>query len=196
MDLFLVIAQGVGLAVACGVRPFLPVLVAGALAGADRGVDFEGTAYAFLESVPFLAAAALGLVGLIALERTRGGPAVDATALTAAVGGLGIGLGGLEFAGSLADVGRTAWIGLAAGVACAALAQGAARSLFGRVAQRLDPEARGALVVYLEGTALVLAAVAILLPPLSLLGLVAAVVLLVRGRARGERKYAGLRVLR
>jgi hypothetical protein len=34
METLLVICQGIGLAAACGVRPFLPALLAGALAGA------------------------------------------------------------------------------------------------------------------------------------------------------------------
>ena len=47
--LFLVICQGIGLATAAGVRPFLPALLAGALAGADSGLDFDGTDFSFLE---------------------------------------------------------------------------------------------------------------------------------------------------
>jgi hypothetical protein len=49
MDYVLDILQGAGLALACGVHPLLPVLLAGALASADLGLDFEGTAFAFLE---------------------------------------------------------------------------------------------------------------------------------------------------
>jgi len=41
-----------------------------------------------------------------------------------------------------------------------------------------------------------LAAIAIFAPPVAFLGLIALVVLLVRGRREGERKYAGLRILR
>lgn len=196
MDTFLVICQGAGLAAACGVRPFLPVLLAGALAGGARGLDFDGTDYAFLERPAFMLAAAIGLVVVTVIERRRGGPALGPGALAATVGGVSIGVGALEFAGSLADEGRLAWPGLVAGVACAALAQAAARNLFGRAAARLDSEARAALVIYLEGLALALAAAAVLVPPVSLLALAAAVVLLVRGRRRDERKYAGLRILR
>ena len=35
--------QGIGLALAVGLRPFLPALLAGALARGDVGVDFDGT---------------------------------------------------------------------------------------------------------------------------------------------------------
>jgi len=196
MATFLVICQGIGLAAACGVRPFLPVLLAGALAAGARGLDFDGTGYRFLESPVFLLATVVGLLVVTVIERRRGAPALGPGALAAVVGGVGIGVGALEFAGSLADEGKLAWPGLVAGLACAALAQAAARNFFGRVAARLDPEARAALIIYLEGLALALAAAAVLVPPLSLIALATAVVLLVRGRRRDERKYAGLRVLR
>jgi hypothetical protein len=42
----------------------------------------------------------------------------------------------------------------------------------------------------------VLAAIAIFVPPVSFVALAAFVVLLVLGRRGGERKYAGLRILR
>ena len=44
--------------------------------------------------------------------------------------------------------------------------------------------------------ALVLAAIAIFVPPVALLAFVAFVLLLVRGRGQDDRKYAGLRILR
>ena len=62
MKLILDILQGMGLASAAGVRPFLPVLAAGAFASADVGVDFDGTAFAFLESPVFLLAVAIAMV--------------------------------------------------------------------------------------------------------------------------------------
>jgi hypothetical protein len=196
MDVFLVIAQGAGLAAACGVRPFLPVLVAGALARADRGVDFDGTAFAFLEAPVFLLAAAITLVALALGERLRAAPAMGPGPVAAAVGGVGIGLGALEFAGSLADQGHPVWPGLVGGLACAALAQAASRDFFARVAARLDEQARGALALYADGLALALGVIAILLPPLSVVALAGFGLMLVRGRRREERKYAGLRILR
>lgn len=196
MELFLVIAQGIGLAAACGIRPFLPALLAGGLASVDQGVDFAGTPYAFLEQPPFLVVVAVALVALVVFERHRRGPLLAGNAMAAALSGVAVGIGALQFAGSLADEGHPAWTGLIGGVACALLAQAAARRFFGRVAARLDDDARSALVIYLETAALVLAAAAILLPPLSLLALAACVAILVRGRGETDRKYAGLRVLR
>ena len=196
MDVFLVITQGIGLAIACGVRPFLPALLAGALAGAGNGVDFGGTDYAFLERPVFLLLTVLALVATVVLERRRSGVGWETAPAAAAIAGVRIGLGALELAGPLADEGEPPWPRLIAGAACAALAQSAARSVFRRTARRLDPDARGALSVYADGIALVLAALAILVPPVSLVALAFLAVLLVRGRRRDESKFAGLRVLR
>ena len=72
MDLFLVICQGIGLALAAGIRPFLPALLAGAAASADLLVDFSGTDYAFLEGPGFLLAVIVALIVVVTLERRIG----------------------------------------------------------------------------------------------------------------------------
>lgn len=52
-------------------RPFLPPLLAGALASGDVGLDFDGTGYAFLESAAFLAVVfALAVLSYL-LDRLR-----------------------------------------------------------------------------------------------------------------------------
>ena len=56
MSLFFDIGQGAGLAGASGVRPFLPPLLAGALARGDIGLDFDDTEWSFLEAPGFLLA--------------------------------------------------------------------------------------------------------------------------------------------
>ena len=73
--LFLDITQGMGLAGAAGVRPFLPALLSGALARADLGLDFEHTRYAFLESTWFLVAVVVLLIITVVIERRRPGSA-------------------------------------------------------------------------------------------------------------------------
>src|SRR5690606_23155569 len=105
MRLFLDICTGIGLSAAAGLRPFLPALLAGALAGADVGVDFDGTDFAFLESGVFL----LVILALLALtlvaQRRLGIAAVESGPLGAALSGVAIALGALLFAGTLQDHG-------------------------------------------------------------------------------------------
>jgi hypothetical protein len=195
MDLFLVICQGMGLAAAAGIRPFLPALLAGALAGADAGLDFDGTDFSFLEQPLWLIAVVAALAATVGWERRRGDQRLVGP-VAAALAGLAIGVGALLFAGSLADEGETWWPGLVAGMACAALGNAAARNFIGRVARRLEAEVRSALAVYEDGASLALAGLAILVPPVSIAAIVALAWLLLRGRRRDDEKYAGLRVLR
>jgi hypothetical protein len=195
MDTFLVICQGMGLAAAAGVRPFLPALLAGALAGADSGLYFDGTDFAFLEQAVWLIAVVAGLAAVVGYERRRPG-AFSTGTLGAMLAGVSIGVGALLFGGSLADEGHPAWAGLLGGVACAALANAAARNLFDRVGRRLDADARSALVVYEDGSSGAGAGLAIALPPVSLVYVAGLAALLLRGRRRDDEKYAGLRSLR
>ena len=55
MDLAFDLLQASGIAAAIGIRPFLPVLLVGALATADLGIDFDGTDFSFLEQPPLFA---------------------------------------------------------------------------------------------------------------------------------------------
>ncbi|HEY6775070.1 MAG TPA: DUF4126 family protein [Thermoleophilaceae bacterium] len=199
MSVFLDIGTGAGLAGATGVRPFLPPLLAGALARRDVGIDFDGTDWSFLESPGFLVAVlALAVLAYIA-ERSganRAPPQGGRGALAIAGGLIGLVLGALLFAGAMADGGEESWIGLVAGPVCAALGWFAVGGLLGRVRGRLEGGAATLVGVYAEAAALVIAAVAIFLPPVSYLVLVVFVVLLFGGRRREGEKYAGLRVLR
>jgi Domain of unknown function (DUF4126) len=194
MEFVLDLLQGAGIAAAIGIRPFLPVLLAGALASADAGLDFDGTSFAFLEQWPFL----LGILVLVAvidfgLRRRADLDAPPAVWLLLA---LAVGLGALEAAGSLADHDHPVIAGIVVGAAAAALGFFAARSLFGRVRRRLDPDAQAALPVYGEGAALAAAGASILFPPLAIVVLAALAWLLIGARRREGEKYAGLRILR
>jgi hypothetical protein len=196
MDLALDLLQGVGIAAAVGVRPILPVLLAGALAAGDIGLDFEGTDFAFLESIPFLIAVlVLAVVGAFAgRELAKRGH--EGVAVGIGIGVLSVVLGALESGGSMADGDNSVPLGLVLGAAAALLGFLAARSLFTRVRRRLDAETASALPVYGEGIALVAAGLSILFPPLAILVIGALVWLLTGGRRREGEKYAGLRVLR
>ena len=196
MDLALAIAQGIGLALACGIRPFLPALLAGALAAANLGVNFTGTDFAFLERSWFLLVVVAVVVVVVALERRGGAAVIDSGPVGAAVAGVGIGLGALLCAGSMADVSSTWWPGIPIGLACAAIGQATARAVLSGAAARLDAAARGALSVYADGGSLVLAALAVAVPPVSVVALALCLWLLLRRRGREGDKYSGLRVLR
>jgi hypothetical protein len=186
------ILQGAGLAGATGVRPFLPALVAGALATADVGIDYEGTPFSFLEAPAWLLAVVVAVVAVAIAER-RGVPEGP---LESALSGLGKRRGARLFAATLADHFDLWWPGLLGGGLCAALAGAATRSLVARTRARLDPEARAALPVYVEGTAMLLAALAVVVAPVSALALGFFAFLLRGGRRREGEKYAGLRILR
>jgi hypothetical protein len=192
LQLLIDILQGMGLSGAAGVRPFLPALVAGALASADVGIDYEGTPFAFLEQPAWLAAVLVALIVVVVLARRE----PIAAALESGSQGIGLGLGALLFAATLADNTDMWWPGLLAGGLCAALAAAATRSLSTRVRARLDPEARAALPVYLEGTAVLLAGLAVVAAPISVLAIGFFAFLLRGGKRREGEKYAGLRILR
>ena len=196
MDFILDLLQGAGIAAAIGIRPFLPVLLAGALASADVGLDFSGTDFSFLESWPFLLGALVLVAALDFVGRRAGRDAADRAPLLYVVAAVALVLGALVAAGSVADRSEAWWAGLVAGTACAALGFQAARLLFGRVQRRLDDQAAAALPVYAEGAALGAAGVSILFPPFALLVLGALAWLLAGSRRRAGEKYAGLRILR
>jgi hypothetical protein len=195
MDLFLAISQGTGLALAIGVRPFLPPLLAGVLARADAGVDFSGTDFSFLESIPFLAA----MLALTTLATTLGRQ-VQFSALVRVLGAAAIALGALEFAGSLAEESYAGGPGLVAGAAIALLGFLAAAAFFegarGRLAARGESGSLSFLTLIADAASLALAAIAVFVGPLSYLPLAFCVWLLMAQRRRAARKYEGLRVLR
>jgi hypothetical protein len=192
MSVFLDSTTGVGLAGATGVRPYLPPLLAGALARGDTGIDFDGTDWHFLESTGFLLAVLA--VGVVAYLLERSGPNQRAVQLFSGI--LGLVLGAFLFAGALADGGSAAWPGIVAGPVCAFLGWQAVGGLVERARSRLEGGAAALLTAYADGVALLLAAIAIFLPPLSILAIIAFVVLLLGRRRREGEKYAGLRVLR
>jgi hypothetical protein len=195
MKLLLDILQGLGVASATGLRPFLPAILTGALATADLGVDFDGTSFAFLESPIWLLILVIALVASIFVRKFLESPPGEA-----ALAGISIGLGALLCAGSIDDRHSTWWYGLIAGGAIALLASTVSRSLFGRVRARFasagDASAAAALPFYGEVAGAVVAGASILFPPLAIVAIGFLIALLVTGRRRSDQKYAGLRILR
>ena len=196
MDFLLDLLQGAGIAAAIGIRPFLPVLLVGALAAGNLGIDFDGTDFAFLEQAPALAIV-LAMLAISTYAVRRAGPdAPERPPYAWIFGALAVILGALQGAASLADRGHPIVAGLIVGAACAALGFAAVRDLLMRTRRRLDADTAGTLPVYAEAAALGAAGVSVLFPPLALLVIAGLVALLLGGRRRSGEKYAGLRILR
>ena len=196
MHLVFDIFQGIGVASAVGIRPFLPALVTGALAAGDLEIDFNGTDYSFLEHVPFLLVMLVLAILLLIAER-RLAPQVLERGLGAVVlGVLALVIGALLFAGALADDNYVSWPGLLGGALCAAVAIAATRPLLARVRSRLDQATASTVPFYAEASAIVLAALSIVAPPVGIVALLLLLWLLIAGRRREDQKYAGLRILR
>ena len=196
MHLAFDIFQGMGIAAAVGIRPFLPSVVVGALAAGDVEIHFKHTDYSFLQGTVFLLVLVV-LVILLALgERrvTEKAPSQRPLAIVLALASLA--LGALFFAGSLARGHYAAWPGLIGGVICAAIGVAATVPLLARVRARLDAEAASAVPLVAEAAAVALAVLSVLAPPVGLIGVVLLLWLLVASRRRADQKYAGLRILR
>jgi hypothetical protein len=190
------IFQGIGIASAVGIRPFLPGLAVGALAAGNAQIDFTGTDYSFLEAAPFLLAlVVLAIVLAVAerrlgLERLESGPGFWLLCAAA------LALAALFFAGALAQNHYAVWPGYIGGVICAAIAIVATRPIFARARARLDAAAQAALPLYAEGTGLLVAVLSVVAPPVGLIALLLLLWLILAGRRREGQKYAGLRILR
>jgi Domain of unknown function (DUF4126) len=196
MHLVFDIFQGMGIAAAVGIRPFLPALAVGALADADAEIHFNSTDYSFLQSPGFLLGMAVGAVVLALAERHLSEDRLHRGPGGAALAVIALALGALFFAGSLGRGHYAIWPGIIAGVLCAAIGLIATRPLFARVRARLDPEAASAVPLYAEGIALLTAILSVLVPPLGLVAVVLLAWLLLAGRRREGQKYAGLRILK
>jgi Domain of unknown function (DUF4126) len=196
MHLVFDIFQGIGIAAAVGIRPFLPSLVVGVLAAADIQIDFAHSSYSFLQGALFLLIMVIGVALLALTERRAFREALGNRSVAYALAASSLVLGALLFAGSLARGHYAAWPGLIGGVICAGIGILATQPLLARVRARLDDEAAGALPAVTEGSATVAAVLSVLLPPVGIIVLGLLLWLLIAARGRGEQKYAGLRILR
>jgi hypothetical protein len=190
------IFQGIGVAAAVGIRPFLPALAVGALAAGDVQIDFKGTDYSFLQGATFLLGLVVGVILLALAERRLAPERLERGPAALVLGAISLALGALLFAGCLCRGHYTVWPGYIGGVVCAAIALAATRPLFARARARLDQAAAAAVPLYAEAAGLALAVLSVLAPPFGPIGLALLLWLLVAGRGRGDQKYAGLRILR
>ena len=196
MDFVFDLLQGAGIAAAIGIRPFLPVLLVGALAAGNLGIDFDGTDFAFLEQAPLLAIVVLLLAVSTYVTRRAGPQALELPPWAYVFGVFAVVMGLLMAAGTMADDGESVVAGAVAGALCATLGYVVARDLLSRTRKRLDAEAANALALYAEGAGLVAAGASVLFPPLAVLVIGGLLALLLGGRRRAGEKYAGLRILR
>ena len=208
--IFFDIGLGIGLAAACGLRPFVPVLLAGALASSNAlGVAFAHGHFRFLESTWWLLVVVVALVVAYALQLLLGmAPSLDSAPagsrngrsvdpLAAAIAGIAYGTGALLFAGTLAAHGDAWWPGLLGGLAVVGVVQRSSSSVIFRARARLtDRSAREALTIYLDAAALLLAALVAVLHPLGYVAVALLAWFAWKGRGRSDEKYAGLRILR
>jgi len=193
---FFYIGLGLGLALACGLRPYLPTLLAAALGSAQAlGVAFTGH-FHFLQAGWWLIAVALVFVNSYLLQLRLGQERFQAVVQPAIVA-QAIALGALLFAGTLAAHGDAWWPGLLGGAGAALLAERASDPAIARARLRLpDRAAREALTVYLDAASLAIAALVALVHPLGYVALALIAWFAWRGRSRGGgERYAGLRIL-
>jgi hypothetical protein len=178
VDLAIALGQALGLAVACGLVPLLPVAV-GALASLFDGTP--GAVDAYDDSPVVAAACVLGVLGAVGAAWL---PTVGRVALGAVGGGAAAQLvGGDEVPWALIAVGAV--LGAASAWAVAQLLEGALKS----------EGTRGGLAA-ISGAAGLGAAVLALIPFVGYALVVALAWLLFRTRRRDQGQYAGLRVLR
>ncbi|HEY6525130.1 MAG TPA: DUF4126 family protein [Solirubrobacteraceae bacterium] len=196
MHLVFYIFQGLGIAAAVGIRPFLPALAVGALGAADVQINFSHTSYSFLEQAPFLLVMVIGVVLLGATERRATRELLTGRLVTLTLAAISLILGALMFAGALAQDHHAVWPGFLAGVLCAGVGLLATRPLLARVRARLDDQTAAMLPLFSESGALLAAVLTVLLPPVGVVVLLSLLWLLYAGRGRAEQKYAGLRILR
>jgi drug/metabolite transporter (DMT)-like permease len=200
MHLLFDIFQGMGIAAAVGIRPFLPALAVGALASGDVQIDFKGTDFSFLQSTVWLLVMLACAVVLALAERRLGPERVERGPAVVLIAGVALGLGAVLFGGALAQAHHphwsTDWPGFPAGIACVLIGFAAMRPLFARARARLDAQAASAVTLYAEGIAVLTAILSVIAPPAGIIAVLGLCWLLLTGRRREGQKYAGLRILR
>jgi hypothetical protein len=191
------IFQGIGVATAVGIRPFLPGVAVGALAAGDVEIRFTHTPYSFLQSPVFLLALVIAEVAMLVLERRLSSESFNRGPVGIGLALASIALGAVFFAGALCHGGHRGWPGLIGGAICAAVAVIATRPLLARVRARLDAAAAAVgPPLIAEATAVAVAVLSVVAPPAGPLAFILILWLWISGRGRDGQKYAGLRILR
>jgi len=197
MDTLLAICQAIGLALAVGVGGPIAALFITVMACLHIGIDPRGTKWDFLGKIWFLFLVMVSSAVALSLARSEDGPRRIARLGFATV------FGAIAGAASLAENGDSAIFGLVIGALVGAGSGIVATDvLIGarRRAELSNLESKASAGNTLEGifaaAGIVIAVFALFVPPLSLLGIVALVVLANGRRRKAGEKYEGLRVLR
>ena len=196
MDLFLAVCQGLGLAIAIGIGGALAALFASAMASLEAGFDPDGTDFEFITATWFLITL-LAIVVLAVLARGREATRIPVLILLSAAGAI-------AFAASLAEEGETAWPGLVLGAiatfAAAVIALDVLEGAIARARSQGDDQkaadAANTLQIGFAFGGMLIAALALFVPPVSLVAAAALLVLALGRRRRAGEKYEGLRILR
>src|SRR5919108_2094763 len=115
MNYLLDLLQGLGIAAAIGIRPFLPTLLVGALAAGDIGLDYSGTDFAFLEQTGFLLAVVVAVAVFGIVDRRRRADTSGRGPVIALLLACALVLGALQASASIADRSDDWWPGLPLG---------------------------------------------------------------------------------
>lgn len=185
------ILQALGIGLAFGLRPALAALLVAVFATLGWGGDLNGTVVEFLGGTPAIAGFVVFAVIWVALDVTEGRllnqwvHLLVAVVFAAAFG-----------AGLVDDNSDVWWPGLIAGALGALLAWAALTPILAGVRQRLAGEQDAGLILpaLTELTAVITAALSLVLPPLAVVAALACLVLIFRSRGK-DRRYAGLRTL-
>ena len=196
MDLFYAICQGLGLALAIGIGGALAALFASMMASLEAGFDPDGTDFEFITATWFLITL-FAVIVLAVLTRGRDAARLPVIALLAAAGAI-------AFAASLAEEGETFWPGLVLGaVATGFTALTATEVLDGAIdrARGSGPgeaaaTAANTLIIGFAFAGMALAALALYLPPVSIVVALFLIALFAGRRRKAGEKYEGLRILR
>jgi hypothetical protein len=190
------ICQGLGLALAVGIGGPVAALFIAMMGSLNAGIHPDGSDYDFLAATWFLVTL-LALVVLAMLARSRPSLRYPAIVVLAAIGAI-------VCAASFAENGDVAWPGLVIGAVAAALAalvsydvrEGAITRAAGNEPGSWEADAANLLIVAFAAAGIVLAAICLFVPPVSLLAIAALAYLAASRRRRADEKYEGLRILR
>jgi hypothetical protein len=194
VDLFLAICEALGLGLAAGLGGPLAWLFIAVMAGAEAGIDPRGTDWAFVGAGWFIAV--LFAANVLAFYQRRRGPLPRRLPDAAGAAALGAIFG----AAALAAEGETAAAGFVIGGIAAAAASLLGNDLLSGAQRRVEAgteaSATATLGLILGLSGIVVAVLALFLPPTSLLVALALAALAVGRRRKAGQKYEGLRILR